>query len=361
MRRSGRFAAALVGIATAVVTTGAVPHAHADPLATAKARAAALQKTVDRLRTQAEVAIEKYDAAQSRLQIAVAERGQADQRLSRIQTSAQNAQQSVVDRARALYEAGGSSTMVVSLFNGESPTDALDRYTLADSVLKYSQRVAAAAQKTLAQAHALDQRDAAISHRVIQLQVARQNAAMRVQALLATQRQALAHANQTVRKLVQARERAAALASAADFVSAVSAAGGTFDPNGSTTPPNKIAAAAIAAARTRLGVPYVWGATGPNSFDCSGLTQWSYAHAGIALPRTAAEQWNSGPHPSLAQLEPGDLLFWATDTSNPATIHHVTIYIGRGMMIAAPHTGTVVQIQPVYMSGFIGATRPWAH
>jgi cell wall-associated NlpC family hydrolase len=360
MRRTGRAAAALIGVATAVVTTSAVPHAHADPLATAKARAAALQKTVDRLRTQAEVAIEKYDAAQSRLAIAVAERGRADQRLSRIQTSAASARQSVVDRARALYESGGSSTMVISLFNGESPTDALDRYTLADSVLQYSARVAAAAQQTLAQAHALDQRDARISKQVIQLQVARQNAAVRVQSLLATQRQALSQANQTVRKLVAQRERAAAIASAADFAGAVTAAGGTFDPNGSITPPNNIVATAIQAARSRLGVPYVWGATGPDSFDCSGLTQWSYAHAGIALPRTAAEQWNSGPHPSLSQLEPGDLLFWATDTSNPATIHHVTIYIGRGMMIAAPHTGTVVQVQPVYMAGFIGATRPWA-
>jgi cell wall-associated NlpC family hydrolase len=74
----------------------------------------------------------------------------------------------------------------------------------------------------------------------------------------------------------------------------------------------------------------------------------------------AADQYNAGPHPSLAALEPGDLLFWATDVTNPATIHHVTMYLGNGMMIAAPHTGTVVQIQPVYMPGFIGATRPWA-
>jgi len=80
---------------------------------------------------------------------------------------------------------------------------------------------------------------------------------------------------------------------------------------------------------------------------------------GISLPRVAADQWNVGAHVDLAELLPGDLLFWATDPNDPATIHHVAIYIGGGMMIAAPHTGDVVKVEPVYMDGFIGATRPW--
>jgi cell wall-associated NlpC family hydrolase len=90
------------------------------------------------------------------------------------------------------------------------------------------------------------------------------------------------------------------------------------------------------------------------------LVQWSYAHAGLQLPRVAADQYNVGQHVDLDQLQPGDLLFWATDISDPATIHHVAMYVGGGMMIAAPHTGTVVQVQPVYLSGYIGATRPYA-
>jgi cell wall-associated NlpC family hydrolase len=192
------------------------------------------------------------------------------------------------------------------------------------------------------------------------LQVVQQANASRVRTLLADERTALRNADGNVRRIEQANERAEAAAEAQDFVGAVSAAGGSINPNGPITPPNNIAATAIAAAHSRLGVPYVWGATGPDEFDCSGLTQWSYAHAGITLPRTAAQQWNAGPHPSLSHLLPGDLLFWATDTSDPATIHHVAMYIGRGLMIAAPHTGENVQIQPVYMDGFIGAMRPWA-
>jgi cell wall-associated NlpC family hydrolase len=361
MRRLARATTAALGMAAIALTTAtAVPPAAADPLATAKARAAALVKTVDQLRTQAEVATEKYDAAQARLAMAVAERGRADQRLSRIQTAAAAAQQSVVDRARALYESGGASTVLASVIAGQNPTDAVDRYKLADSVIAYSTRLADAAAHTLAQASALDRKDAAVSRQVTALQVARQSAALKVQTLLAQQRQALARANATVRRIERADERAAAAAAAASFTTAVSSAGGTINSSGPVTPPNNVAAAAIAAARSRLGVPYVWGATGPDSFDCSGLTQWSYAHAGIGLPRTAAQQWSSGPHPALADLEPGDLLFWALNTSDPATIHHVAMYIGGGMMIAAPHTGENVQIQPVYMTGFIGATRPWA-
>jgi cell wall-associated NlpC family hydrolase len=360
MARPARVATALLGVTTAIVTCGLVPRAAADPLSDAKARAAALTQTVDALRTQAEVATERYDRAESQLSAAVAARGRADQQLSAVQARAAAAQQAVTDRARALYETGGDAAAFASLLSGNSPTDAIDRYRLADSVIAYQGRVAQAATDTLSQARTLDTHDAAVTRQVTSLQVARQADAVKVQRLLTEQRRALATANSAVRRIMRADEAAATAASAADFSGAVAAAGGSINPNGPVTPPNAVAAAAIAAARSRLGVPYVWGATGPDSFDCSGLTQWSYAHAGVTLPRTAAEQWNTGPHPSLSDLQPGDLLFWALNTSEPSTIHHVTMYIGRGLMIAAPHTGENVQIQPVYLTGYIGATRPWA-
>ena len=114
----------------------------------------------------------------------------------------------------------------------------------------------------------------------------------------------------------------------------------------------------MGAARQQLGKPYQWGATGPGSFDCSGLTGWSYEQAGVILPRTSREQWYAGPHPALGYLQPGDLLFWATNPTDPATIHHVALYAGADQMIAAPHTGAVVTVQPVYLDGYIGAVRP---
>jgi peptidoglycan DL-endopeptidase CwlO len=360
MRRFRRSAAAVIAIGATVLSTALVSDASANSLANARARAAALTKSVTQLNNQAEAAIERYDGTEAQLTIAVARRGQADQALTAIQAKASAAQAQVASRARALYESGGSPAVLAALLTGEDPTQALDRYRLADSVLAYESDTARDASVTLSQAHALDQRDASISRKVTALQIVQQNDASKVETLLATQRRELASANGTVRRIMRADEQAAAAASAANFLSAVEAAGGSINLSAPATPPNAVAAAAIAAARSRLGMPYVWGATGPGSFDCSGLTQWSYAHAGIALPRTAAEQYNAGPHPSLADLEPGDLLFFAFNTSNPATIHHVTMYIGQGLMIAAPETGENVQIQPVYMQGFIGAMRPWA-
>jgi hypothetical protein len=111
------------------------------------------------------------------------------------------------------------------------------------------------------------------------------------------------------------------------------------------------------AAKSRIGLPYVWGATGPNSFDCSGLVQWSFAQAGIRVPRVSEEQWLTGPHISYADARPGDLLFWHYDPTDPANIDHVGIYWGNGMMIVAPHTGLNVEYVPVPLSNLAGVVR----
>lgn len=352
---------ALIVLSATVGATAVATHAHADPLQDAKAKAAALAKTVDRLNTQAEIAAERYDKIQAKLNRAVADRGKADQALNAVQARAAAAQQSSTERARALYESGGASAMLTAVLDGGSLVDAMDRYHIASAVLTYEAKGIAQDQSAVTAAANLDTLDAAASSAVVKLQVAASNEASRVTTLLRTERAQLANANATVKRIMRADEAAAAAASAQSFASAIAAAGGTVNLGGTTKAPNNVVAMAIASARAQLGVPYVWGGTSPSGFDCSGLTQWAYAHAGIQLPRVAADQYNAGPHPSLSALLPGDLLFWATDTSNPATIHHVTMYLGNGLMLAAPHTGTVVQIQPVYMQGFIGATRPWAH
>jgi cell wall-associated NlpC family hydrolase len=111
------------------------------------------------------------------------------------------------------------------------------------------------------------------------------------------------------------------------------------------------------AAASRVGKPYVWGATGPNSFDCSGLVQWSFARAGIQMPRVSQQQWYAGPHVDYSDALPGDLLFWHNDPTDKGNIDHVAIYAGDGMMLVAPHTGAFVEYVPVYMTNFAGVVR----
>jgi peptidoglycan DL-endopeptidase CwlO len=116
--------------------------------------------------------------------------------------------------------------------------------------------------------------------------------------------------------------------------------------------------AALRAAESRRGLPYVWGAAGPSAFDCSGLVQWSFAQAGVVMPRVAADQARTGPAVPVSQLEPGDLLFYHTDPTAPGYISHVAIYLGNGWMIQAPQPGLRVQIVPAnFGSQFAGAIR----
>ncbi len=133
-----------------------------------------------------------------------------------------------------------------------------------------------------------------------------------------------------------------------------------------TLPPGAPAADAVDAALQfafgQLGKPYKWGGTGEGGFyDCSGLTLRAYQVGGLQLPRTAAAQWNAGAHIlDPAAVQPGDLVFYASDLANPATIHHVGIYIGAGNMINAPHAGAVIRIQPAFRGDYLGAIRPTA-
>jgi cell wall-associated NlpC family hydrolase len=116
--------------------------------------------------------------------------------------------------------------------------------------------------------------------------------------------------------------------------------------------------AALRAAESRRGLPYVWGAAGPKSFDCSGLVQWSFAQAGVTMPRVAADQARAGPAVPVSRLAPGDLLFYHTDPTDPGYISHVAIYLGNGWMIQAPQPGMSVQIVPAsFGSQFAGAIR----
>ena len=129
--------------------------------------------------------------------------------------------------------------------------------------------------------------------------------------------------------------------------------GGTSGTSGPTTSPSTStdssyaakAEKALAFARAQIGKPYVWGATGPGSYDCSGLTQAAWKAAGVTVPRTTYDQVDAGTTVPVSQAQPGDLVFFYDDVT------HVGIYIGNGMMIHAPKPGTYVREESIYYDG----------
>jgi cell wall-associated NlpC family hydrolase len=107
----------------------------------------------------------------------------------------------------------------------------------------------------------------------------------------------------------------------------------------------------IAEAKRQLGKPYVYGAAGPGTFDCSGLTMWAFRAAGVSMAHYTGSQWGMGRAVSRGELQPGDLVFFYSD------VHHVGIYLGNNTMLDAPHSGATVRIESLDGWPYTGARR----
>ena len=138
-------------------------------------------------------------------------------------------------------------------------------------------------------------------------------------------------------------------------------ANGALDGQRSAVTPGSPPARAVAYARAQLGKPYAWGAEGPGSFDCSGLTWAAWRSAGLDWQRmTAADQWHTlrNREVAKAQLQPGDLVFYAWRPGDWRSIHHVGLYVGHGLMVEAPYSGADVRLASINRGGWFGTARP---
>jgi cell wall-associated NlpC family hydrolase len=351
-------------------------------LSSARVRLAQASAKLASLRTQSEVIIERYDQTMVEMhQAAVAYRA-AQARLARATAAEKASRAGVGQMAAQDYEAaGGFGTMAAMLSDSGGPEAFLNGVAVQQQLAqqgtdvlsqdRVSRIVAgvfrAQAQRELRREEAAARRAAALKA-AIAAAVTRQRAA--VQATQASTRRleaALGAARTREYELELARQRALAAEQARR--QALAPAG---PPAGSAAPgawasgfPAADGAGPeqgdIAAnwALSQIGKPYQWGGAGPDTYDCSGLTMDAWARAGVRLLHWTGFQWPSGPHIPIDQLRRGDLLFFATNTSDPSTIHHVGIYIGNGEMVDAPYTGVDVRIDSIYQpGGLIGATRP---
>ncbi|MEV4440229.1 NlpC/P60 family protein [Streptomyces sp. NPDC049577] len=336
---------ALAGAATATVLEGT---GHAAPQLTP----AQVKVQVARYYQQAEVATEQYNGAKERADRARAALSGLQDEAARKTEQLNAARDALGAFAQAQYREGGMPEGV-RLVLSSSPDRYLERASLAD---RAGSRQAAALSRVRQELRGVQQ--------------IRTTAGARLDELRAQEASLARHKRDIETKLGEARrlldalpseERAAAADDSADGTDgsalgrtapaaarAVEAVAG----GAARTPSSSRAAAAVAFAYSALGKPYVWGATGPSAFDCSGLTQAAWQAAGVSLPRTTYTQINAGHRVSRDRLAPGDLVFFYSGIS------HVGLYIGDGRMIHAPHPGAPVRIASIDEMPFAGASRP---
>src|SRR6266545_6496925 len=326
-------------------------------IAAARAEAARLEREVARLDTDVEVLAEANAAAQARLDevIQAAHRQQAA--LERSELALAATRETFAGDVRDLYARGPLAPLALLL--GARDTHEL---ALAGGVAgRVLERDRQAVALTGLAAGTVRTRVAELGATQAEAVTLRRRLAGQAAAIgerLDRRRAVLATARAEVRALVQAEwARREAVRRALVAAAALRARGfglGAF----ADAPASPTAAAAVRAALDQVGKPYRWGATGPEEFDCSGLVRWAYAQAGLALPRTSRAQWWAGQPVGVGGLRPGDLVFWASDPTDPATIHHVGMYVGQALMVHAPHTGALVRVDPLRPDGYVGATRP---
>ncbi|GAA3137949.1 C40 family peptidase [Streptomyces rameus] len=321
-------AAALCMLSAAAAALGAVP-AQAAPDADTRTE-------VDRLYVEAEKATQAFDKADERAGELRQEVRAAQDHIARQQQRVNDLRGQLGSLAGAQYRAGGIDPAVALLFSAD-PDEYLDRAATLD-------RIGAR------QAGRLKELQSAMR----QLAQERAEAAGKLAELEKTRKAVAVHKRTVERKLARARQLINALPTAerADYDRASRGSRTELPvPTGADAPDGR-AAAALAAARAALGRPYVWGANGPSGFDCSGLMQWAYGHAGVHLPRTSQEQRFAGRQVPLSQARPGDLVVYRSDAS------HVAMYAGHGQVIHAPYPGAPVRYDPVGMMPVSSVTRP---
>ncbi|GGW33269.1 C40 family peptidase [Streptomyces griseoloalbus] len=360
-------------LATAALTSVALLSQTADAAPSDDGRPSLeeVEKKVDDLYRQAESATEKYNAAKERT---AKQRKRVDALLDAVAKRTQRlneAREELGSFAAAQYRTGAGIPDTATFLLADSPQDifdqsqlmdrmtgrqkeAVDDYVTQQSETMKTRREATRSLETLTEsqgdlktAKATVQKKLTDARELMSKLTAEEKA--RLAAIERKQREEAARKAAELAR--QQAEQQKAQEEAAQQESGTSGDSGTSGSSGSaTTPPADSSYAAkadkaLAFARAQIGKPYVWGATGPDSYDCSGLTQGAWKAAGVTVPRTTYDQVDAGTTVPVSQARPGDLVFFYDD------ITHVGIYIGNGMMIHAPKPGTYVREESIYYDG----------
>ncbi|HEY3209063.1 MAG TPA: NlpC/P60 family protein [Actinomycetota bacterium] len=353
-RRVGRLTGAVLIAVSLAVSSSTVSSARPtrQDLADAKAKLLALNQRLSQL-------VEQYDAAKLALHTVENQLADARARAQRARSEAQRARAYLSNRARGAYEGVGAGIDV--LLGATTLSEFTDRVEFLNSVAREDVDAANRAEVAgqLAKVAAADLTQAL--HRRQALVRTLDARRSDIEAGIAQQNALIRQLEKELSKPVVRRIVALPGPSQGSHPSPPSGGGGGGHPSPQPPPqppppPSSGAAVAVRAAYSAIGVPYKWGGSNPKEgFDCSGLTMWSWAQAGVSLPHSSAAQYAVLPHVGRGQLKPGDLLFFYTPIS------HVAMYVGGNQMIHAKHPGTTVAketISSYYWAVYVGAGRP---
>ncbi|MFE6701240.1 NlpC/P60 family protein [Streptomyces sp. NPDC057718] len=317
--------------ATAAVTVAlSAQSASADPLPDPNKKG--VQAQIDRLYEEATQATEKYNGAKESAGTLQKEADQLHETVVRKQAALNELRQQLGSVATAQYRSGGLDPSLQLLLSAD-PDAYLDQ---ASGLDRLSARQSDTLKRFLSQQRALQQQRTQAAEKLDSLQDTRKELGEKKTEIQGKLAQA-----QRLLNTLTAEERAerAATEERANRNSERVELGNEASASGHT-------AAAFAAAKSRVGMPYVWGAAGPGSFDCSGLTSWAFQQADVSLPRTSQAQANAGTRiNSIGALKPGDLVIMRTDLS------HVGFYAGNGQILHAPKPGAQVRYESMARSG----------
>src|SRR5829696_464880 len=341
---------ALVG--NAAVAAPAAPAAPKAPNAALAVKAKALQAKLDAQNAEVERLAERLNATDDRRRRLQARLDRLKARQEAAKAQLDTAQAQLDEQARATYM-GGPEWLLGELVGGANPPDVMRRFPMQKAALEARAAVVSDVRARKAEVDSLNERVAADLAEADLVHRRQDDERRQVQRLVEQLQDTLDKVDTQLAGYLDAerdRSEASRRAAWAGYMSGV----GTVQ---SWLQAGPVARAAVRWALAQLGDPYRWGATGPDTFDCSGLTSSAYRAAGVGIPRVSRAQWGAGPHVAVANLLPGDLVFYADNPADPATIHHVGLYIGNGLMVHAPHTGDVVRVASIWRESFAGATR----
>jgi len=348
--------AGLLGLALLPAT------AQGDTIGDKQSEAARIEAEITANGRKADALSEQINGAQYRLDQAQAQIAAAEARIQAAQAQSDKLEALLAKRAVQIYKGAGHTT----------PLDAVDVQNVSELSARRKYASAASNKDNSLVSQLTKAREDLATQKAQQQTVKQQaqserdglaSAKSEIDTANAKQQQLLGSVKGQIATLIAQKQAAESAASAARVAAAAQAprassgggggGGGGGDSGsqdvgvspGNFPAPSGAAGAAVAAAESKLGSPYVYAAAGPDTFDCSGLVMWAYGQAGVGLPHYSGAQYGSTVHISRDALQPGDLIFYG-----PGGSDHVGMYVGGGTMIHAPHTGDVVRYAPIYGS-----------